>query len=150
MKELEGKLGIGVIELFILSLLGIPRVLLHDLSILEEGTLVNTFFVFGPIIIWISYLLYKNVRAPFLSMFILCVIYGILLALTHQIFWIQAFPEPVQLGGNLSELPDVVSATIIRSFAVLSSLTTGTMMGVILGTFIWILNKLINVGKQRK
>lgn len=145
MKKFEEKLGIGVLELLMLALVGVPRVILHDLSLIEEGTFVNALFVFVPVIIWITYLLYKKVKAPFLSMFILCVMYGVFLALAHQMLWMQAFPEPVQLGGNLTELPDAASQVIIRGFAFLSSLTTGAVMGVLLGVVTWILNGLMNM-----
>lgn len=145
MKKLEERLGIGVFELLILSLLGVPRVILHDLSLIEEGTFVNALFVFVPVIIWVMYILFKNTRGPFLSMFILCCIYGVLLALTHQVLWTQSFPDPVQLGGNLSNIPEAVSGGIARSFAFLSSLATGVVLGLILGFVTWALDRLFKM-----
>ena len=148
MKYLENKLGVGFFELIILSLLGLPRIILHDLSLIEEGTFINGLLVCMPIIIWITYILVKNVETPFLSMFILCCMYGVFLALTHQILWLQSFPEPVQFGGNLSNVPPAVSNGIARVFAFLSSLTTGAVLGVILGAVTRGLNHLLKIFRR--
>lgn len=144
MSKVKEKLGMGIFELITLSLLGLPRVILHDLSLIEEGTFFNSLLVFIPLIVWTIYMLRKKVKAPFLSMLFLCIIYGIILGITHQVLWTQSFPEGVQLGGDLSELPAAVSNTIIRSFAFLSSITTGTIMGLVLGTVTWLLNQFLN------
>ena len=144
MSKVKEKLGVGIFELAALSLLGLPRVILHDLSVIEEGTFFNSLLVFVPVIVWIIYILRRKVKAPFLSMLLLCIIYGIILGITHQILWTQSFPEGVQLGGNLSELPAAVSNAIIRGFAFLSSITTGTIMGLALGAVTWLLNQLLN------
>lgn len=144
MSKVKEKLGIGIFELAALSLLGLPRVILHDLSVIEEGTLFNFLLVFIPVIVWILYILRKRVKAPFLAMLLLCIIYGMILGITHQVLWTQSFPEGVQLGGNLSELPAAISNTIIRGFAFLSSMTTGAVMGLVLGTVTWILNQSLN------
>lgn len=143
MNIIKEKTGLGILELLPLSLLGLPRVILHDLSIIEEGTFVNLLFVVIPVIVWIIYILSKNAKAPFLSMLFLCSIYGMILGITHQILWTQSFPEGVQLGGNLTELPDLASNIIIRIFAFLSSVTTGVVMGIVLGAVTWVLNQLL-------
>lgn len=144
MSKVKEKLGIGIFELVALSLLGLPRVILHDLSVIEEGTFFNSLLVFIPVIVWILYILRKRVKAPFLAMLLLCIIYGMILGITHQVLWTQSFPEGVQLGGNLSELPVAATNTIIRGFAFLSSMTTGAVMGLVLGTVTWILNQSLN------
>lgn len=85
-KKINEYLGISLVTLFVLSLLGLPRVILHDLSLIEEGSLVNSLFVFVPIIIWIGYIVWQNVKRPFLSLVVIGLFYGIFLALSHQIF----------------------------------------------------------------
>ncbi|GMA71051.1 hypothetical protein [Tetragenococcus osmophilus] len=139
-KKINEYLGISLVTLFVLSLLGLPRVILHDLSLIEEGSLVNSLFVFVPIIIWIGYIVWQNVKRPFLSLVVIGLFYGIFLALSHQIFWNTAFNTSIQLGGNLSHLSPLVSSSIIRVFAFFSSLTTGAIVGVISGLIASIIN----------
>lgn len=140
MKNFKAVFGIHLFEMVLLSLAGVPRVILHDLSVIKEGTFVNALFVFVPILIWIVYILMKRVRRPFITMLMLCVIYGVFLAVTHQLLWTAAFPQGVSLGGNFSGSA-FPSEIIIRGFAVISSLSTGVVMGVILGTLTLLLSQ---------
>lgn len=132
-KKWNHYLGISLNTLLGLSLLGAPRVILHDLSLIKEGSLTNSLFVFVPIIIWISYIVWRNVKRPFLSLVVIGLFYGIFLAITHQFFWDTAFNTSIHLGGNLSDLSLLISSMIIRVFAFFSSLTSGVLVGVISG-----------------
>ncbi|GAB2571008.1 hypothetical protein [Gracilibacillus alcaliphilus] len=138
-------LGMPFFTLLLLSLLGVPRVILHDLNIIEEGSLVNSIFVFVPIIIWIAYIVWRDVKKPFLSLLLIGFFYGIFLAIVHQLLWGMAFDEPIQLGGNLSDLPQTTANLIVRIFAFFNSITTGIVIGIIIGT----VGSLVNVIKKR-
>lgn len=122
--------------------------ILHDLSLIKEGSLTNSLFVFIPIIIWIGYIVWKNVKRPFLSLVVIGLFYGIFLAISHQIFWDTAFNASIQLGGNLSDLSPLISSMIIRVFAFFSSLTTGVLVGVISGTVTSVIYFLKSVRKK--
>lgn len=132
-KKINDYLGIPVITLLLLSLLGVPRVITHDLSMVAEGSLINSILVFAPIIIWIVYIVWKGVNKPFLSLLLIGVFYGIFLAIGHQILWSFSFDAPIQFGGNLSDLPQTTVNVIARIFAFFSSLITGTVVGVFTG-----------------
>lgn len=132
-KKFNDYLGIPVITLLLLSLLGVPRVMAHDLSMFTEGSLINSILVFAPIIIWIVYIVWKDVNKPFLSLLLIGIFYGIFLAIGHQILWSVSFDAPIQFGGNLSDLPQTTVNVIARLFAFFSSLITGTVVGVITG-----------------
>lgn len=148
MKNFEARFGMKIIEIVILALLGLPRIVLHDLSIIEEGSLVNSILVFGPVVIWFLYILVRNQEAPVWSIFILSCFYGLILALTHQIFWHESFPEGVKFGGNLSHILIEVSTVIARVFALISSLTTGLVLALILSGIMWVSCKVMEVFKH--
>lgn len=137
-------LGVSIITLLLLSLLGVPRVIAHDLSLIEEGTLVNSVFVFAPIIIWIVYISWNNVNKPFLSLLLIGFFYGLFLAIGHQILWDVAFDAPIQLGGNLSDLPQTTVNLITRIVAFFSSVTTGILVGAVTGLIGSVLNVIKN------
>ncbi len=70
-QRINNYLGVPLFTLIMLSLLGVPRVIAHDLSIIEEGSLVNSILVFAPIIIWIMYTNLKNIKKTFLSLLLI-------------------------------------------------------------------------------
>ena len=132
-KKIEDNLGISIISLFLLSLLGVPRLILHDLSLIEEGTFTNRLFVFVPIVIWISYIVWKNVKHPFLSLLVVGIFYGIFLAVGHQLLWDTVFDTPIQLRENLSNLPPIFVNILFRFSSIFSSLLTGVFVGSVSG-----------------
>lgn len=142
--KINDYLGIPVLTLLLLSLLGVPRVVLHDLSMVEEGSWINSILVFAPIIIWILFIVLKKVKKPFLSLLLIGFFYGIFLAIVHQILWTTALDTPIQFGGNLSDLPQSAVNIIARTFAFFSSVTTGIVLGAITGAA----GSLVNVIKK--
>ncbi|GIJ22164.1 hypothetical protein Vlu01_27880 [Micromonospora lutea] len=125
-----------------LALLGLPRVVLHDLGLVHERTFVNLLLVVVPAAVWITVALAKRVPNPFLTLLAVGVIYGVLLALTHQLLWDVAFDEQPTLGGNLTDLAPGAQALILRFFAAISSLFTGVIVGVVAGLAAWGLTRL--------
>ena len=135
--SLRDRLGLPIPVLLVLALLGAPRVVLHDLDLIQEGTFINALFVFAPPVIWIAVAVLRRVPHPLWTLLAVGLGYGVLLALGHQLLWHLAFPEPPQLGGNLSGLEPGVQAVIMRAFSVLSSLFTGLVVGAITGLIAW-------------
>lgn len=144
-------LGLSLPVVMGLSLLAAPRVVLHDLDVIHEGTFVNFLFAGIPMLVWVGVVVLKRVHNPFLTLVAVGVCYGVILALVHQLFWGASFAdgEP-SLGGNLSGLDPAVQAIIIRGFAALSSLVTGTLVGAACGAVAWVLSALTKVvGRSR-
>lgn len=137
-------LGLPLLAIIGLALLAVPRVILHDLGLIQGETFVNALLVFVPVAIWIVVALWRRVPNAFLTLLAIGAVYGVFLALGHQLLWDFSFGENAPtLGGNLSDLDPGAGAIIIRTFAVVSSLFTGVIVGVISGLVAWGLSKLI-------
>lgn len=132
-----------------LAALGVPRVIGHDLSLVSP--LVNGLLVFLPLAIWVAYVLWKRVPNPFVPLFVVGLFYGILLGITHQILWTEAFAGvPPRLGGNLGEaLSPAGEAVVLRIFAFGSNLFTGALMGAGTGAAAWLLVKAVPAFRHR-
>lgn len=134
----RARLGLPIAAVLGLALLAIPRAVLHDLDVIEGGTLLNALLVYVPPAIWIAVILAKRVARPFGALVAIGICYGIMLAIAHQVLWdANVGDDPPQLGGNLSDLDPGVETAIIRSFAALSSLATGAFVGVVAGLIGW-------------
>lgn len=132
------RLGLPFVALVGLALLAVPRVVLHDLDLIAEGTPLNALFVFVPVIIWIGVAWAVRVPNPFLTLLVVGALYGVFLALGHQLLWnVNAGGAQPQLGGNLSDIDPVLEAVIFRVFATISSLFTGVIVGAISGLVAW-------------
>ncbi|MCW4457014.1 hypothetical protein [Microbacterium sp. MPKO10] len=132
------RLGLPFVALVGLALLAVPRVVLHDLDLIAEGTPLNALFVFGPVIIWIGVAWAARVPNPFLTLLIVGALYGVFLALGHQLLWnVNTGGAQPQLGGNLSDIDPVLETVIFRVFATISSLFTGVIVGAISGLIAW-------------
>ncbi|UED87758.1 DUF4235 domain-containing protein [Streptomyces profundus] len=127
-------IGLSPLAVLALALLATPRVVLHDLDILDEGTALNALLVFLPPAVWIAVVLIARVRAPLMTLLAVGATYGVLLALGHQLLWNSAFDDgPPRLGGNLSDLDPGLQTVILRVFAVISGVFTGVVVGAISG-----------------
>lgn len=127
-------LGLSLLAILGLALLGAPRVILHDLGVLQPGSLVNLLLVFVPVLAWIAVAVAAQVPRPFLTLLAIGACYGVLLALGHHLLWGAAFPGGgPSLGGTLSDLDPALQAIVFRLAAVISSLFTGVAIGVLCG-----------------
>ncbi|MEV0702315.1 hypothetical protein AB0I53_30975 [Saccharopolyspora sp. NPDC050389] len=136
-------LGMPLSAVFGLALLGVPRVVAHDLRL--AGTLVNALLVFVPIAVWLAVVLWLRVPNAFRTLLIVGVIYGVLLGVVHQLLWAQAFggDAPI-LGGNLAgALAPTAERLLLRAFAFLSSLVTGVLVGAGTGMVGWVIAKAV-------
>lgn len=126
------RLGLSAPAIALLAALAVPRVVVHDLDL--AGGVVSTILAVGPVIVWIAVALAARVPRPLLTLAVVGFAYGVMLALTHQILWSEAFDgDPPRLGGNLVDAPDWVHDVVTRAGAILSSLVTGTLVGVLAG-----------------
>lgn len=127
------RFSIPVPALFLLALLGVPRVIAHDLQWVDPHGFANSLLVFIPPLIWIGYVLVKGHGHPFFSLLTIGLIYGCYVAITHQLLWGAAFDTSPRLGGNLAYLPGWAHQFITRIFAFVSGLATGAFVGAICG-----------------
>ncbi|NMH76920.1 hypothetical protein [Pseudonocardia xinjiangensis] len=127
-----------------LATLAVPRVVLHDLGVIEEGSFVNGLFVFVPPVCWIAAVLWKRPHRPFATVMVIGLIYGVLLALGHQLLWGIAFGEETPaLGGELAGTDPATQETALRTVAAISSVVTGTLVGVATGALAVLLCRLV-------
>ncbi|WP_206039779.1 hypothetical protein [Rhodococcus sp. HNM0563] len=121
-----------------LAMLGVPRVVAHDLGIAGPG--VNAVLVFAPPAIWLAVLLAKRTPRPFRTALRIGLAYGIFVAVGHQVMWDAAFgPNAPVMGGSLADvMPTWVESVIMRGFAVISSVATGAVVGAIVGVLAWL------------
>ncbi|MFD0558079.1 hypothetical protein FB566_3372 [Stackebrandtia endophytica] len=135
------RLGLSFPAILGLALLGAPRVVAHDLELVSPA--VNSILVFAPLIIWVIVALWARVANPFLTLLVVGVCYGVILAAVHQVLWGAAFDEAPTLGGNLEgALSPGAESALIRVFSVGSSLITGALVGAATGAVAWVLAKL--------
>jgi hypothetical protein len=147
--RIRGALGVSPLVVLGLALLGVPRVVAHDLALV--GPVVNVLLVFVPIAVWIGFVLVKRVPNPFLTLLAVGVVYGVLLAVTHQLLWADAFAgDPPSLGGNLAGvLPTAGEAGVLRVLAFGSSLVTGAFTGVASGVVGSLLARIVRAHRPR-
>lgn len=126
-------LGLPLLGIICLAALAAPRVVLHDLDLIQEGAFINRLLVFIPPIIWLAAVLLLRVRKPFLCLLAVGVTYGIFLAAIHLLLWNHAFPHGPQLGGNLADMDPFLQGVLMRVFSVISSVITGTAIGAFTG-----------------
>ncbi len=133
-------LGMPLLAVGGLALLGVPRVVAHDLELV--GAVANAVLVYLPIAVWLVVVLWLRVPNAFRTLLVIGFAYGVVLAMTHQVLWTQAFAEPPSLGGNLAgALAPAVESALLRTFAFLSSVITGVFVGAVTGTVGWLLAK---------
>lgn len=134
--------GLSLPALVLLALIAAPRVVLHDLGLIQEGTFVNALFVFVPPLVWIAVVLWRRVPDPFRTLLVVGVLYGVVLMLGHQLLWTVAHEgDPPTLGGDLADLSPLVQQVVIRVFAALSGLVTGAVVGAVCGLVAWGVSK---------
>ncbi|MDA0632314.1 hypothetical protein OUY22_02725 [Nonomuraea sp. MCN248] len=135
-------LGMSPVMIVGLALLGVPRVIAHDLGLV--GPVINAVLTFLPVIVWLGVVLWRRVPNPFLTLLAIGGAYGVLLAVTHQLLWSAAFGEPPRLGGDLAgALAPGAEEALMRTFAFGSSVFTGILVGVLVGAVGWVLARAV-------
>jgi hypothetical protein len=124
--------------------LAAPRVVLHDLGIVEEGGVVNGLLVFVPPALWIAAVLWRRPARPFRTVVVIGALYGVFLAAGHQLLWTTAFGgDTPALGGALTGFDPATGEALLRTTAALSSLVTGTLVGVVAGAVALLLTRVV-------
>jgi hypothetical protein len=125
-------LGLPVLALVGLASVALIRVVLHDLHVIEEGSAITWLLAIGPVVLWIVVAVAKRVPRPFLTVFVIGAIYGVMLVITHQLLWDVAYQ------GNPPSLGDGAGARMFpRLAAIPSGLFVGAAIGAIGGLVAW-------------
>ncbi|MFJ6154433.1 hypothetical protein [Micromonospora profundi] len=133
-------LGFSWPVLVALAALAAPRVVLHDLHVVEEGSVATVLLAVVPSICWVAAVLWRRPPRPFLTVVVIGAIYGVLLAVGHQVLWNQAFDG---VAPSLGEVDPRAQEGILRVAAVFSSLVTGVLVGVVTGAVAAALSRLL-------
>jgi hypothetical protein len=140
----ERALGFSWPVLVGLAALAAPRVVLHDLGVIEEGSVVNGLLVFVPPAVWIAAVLRRRPRRPFATVVVIGAIYAVFLALGHQLLWNSAFGGVAPtLGETLAAMDPAAQEGLLRTAALVSSLVTGTLVGVVAGAVALLLLRVV-------
>lgn len=139
MSKRDGVLPWSVAAL--LALLGLPRVVLHDLGAVEEGSAPNLALVVVPTLVWVAFLALRHPDGPLRNGLRLGAAYAVVLVVTHQVLWTRGHDEPPRLGGNLSDLPGAAQDVIVRLAAVGSSVATGLLVGLGVAVVAWVVRR---------
>ncbi|MFI7302033.1 hypothetical protein ACIBM8_02365 [Micromonospora aurantiaca] len=123
-------LGFSWPTLVALAALAAPRVALHDLDVVPEGTVVAALLAVGPPLCWVAAVLWRRPPRPFLTIVVIGALYGVFLAAGHQVFWDSSLGMD---APGLAGLEPGAREALLRAAAVMSSLVTGAMVGVIAG-----------------
>lgn len=135
-------LGLSVPAIIGLALLGVPRVIAHDLG--PVGGVLNALLVFIPAAVWLVVVLWRRASNPLMTLLAIGLAYGVLLGLTHQVLWWWAFDAPPRLGGNLEgALSLAVEELVLRLIAFASSLVTGLAVGAVTGAVAWLIARAV-------
>lgn len=144
MSAADRTLGFSWPVLVALAALAAPRIVLHDLGVIEEGSVVNGLFVFVPPACWIAAVLWKRPPRPFTTVVVIGAIYGVFLAIGHQVLWDAAFDgDAPALGGSLAGIDAGTLEIAVRVASVLSSLVTGTLVGVVAAAVALLLSRVL-------
>lgn len=136
--ERRSPLGLPFLALLGLAALAVPRVILHDLHVIEEGDLATWLLALLPVAVWITVAVVARVPNPFLTVFVIGALFGGMLMLTHQLLW------SVNFGGDAPDLGGPVGTVLPRVAVVFSSVFTGAIMGTIAGLIAWGVSALVS------
>jgi hypothetical protein len=136
-------LGLSMPMVVLLAAIAAIRVPLHDLGIIQEGSAAAALLVFVPLAVWVGVALQRQVPSPLLTLTVVGLAYGVMLAVIHQLLWGAAFGGDLpSLGGNLEGvLAPGVEAAVFHVSAFFSSFLTGTMVGAVTGAVAWAISR---------
>lgn len=114
-----------------LAILGLPRVVVHDLHLFDLESIPYKILAIVPFVTWGLYALFGKSKRPIYDFMLLGLIFGLMLAVTHQLTWDASWgSNPPQLHGNLEDTFDpMIESVLLRSAAFISSILSGMMFG---------------------
>ncbi|GHJ54348.1 hypothetical protein Nm8I071_36550 [Nonomuraea sp. TT08I-71] len=133
-------LGFSWPALVTLAALAAPRVALHDLGVVPEGTVAAALLALVPPLCWVAALLWRRPPRPFLAAVVIGALYGVFLAAGHQLFWDETLGMD---GSGLAGTDPAAREGMLRAAALVSSLVTGTVVGVITGGMAAVVRRLV-------
>jgi hypothetical protein len=84
--------------------------------------------------VWIYVAERARVPSPFPTLLVVGGLYGIVLALFHNLFWSSVFSREPALGGALEgRLDPVLEEVLLRMAGSVSSFVTGLLVGLVCG-----------------
>ncbi|GAA1862869.1 hypothetical protein [Asanoa iriomotensis] len=126
-------LGLPLWQVVALAALAMPRVFLHDAGVSVPGP-VQGLLVFLPPAAWVAVAVWRRIAAPVVTLLAVGGLYGVGLAVVHNLFWSTAFGDrPPELGGNLAGRLGGAEDVVLRVATTTSSLLTGLVVGLICG-----------------
>lgn len=140
---IRSRLGLSLPAVLGLAALAAVRVPLHDLGIVAPDGATAGLLALVPPAVWVAVVVKRAVAYPVLTLTVVGMAYGVILAVIHQLLWTAAFDgQPPALGGNLTGVLDPsTEALLIRVAAILSSLLTGTLVGAAAGVAGWVIQR---------
>jgi hypothetical protein len=130
-------LGFSWPVLVALAALAAVRIPLHDLGVVEDGGVVAAALAIVPPACWVGAVLRRRPPRPFLTVVVIGALYGVFLAVGHQLFWDAAF------GGRLAGTDPATAEIVLRTAIAASSLVTGTLVGLVAGTIATVLCRVV-------
>ncbi|WP_203862013.1 hypothetical protein [Plantactinospora mayteni] len=137
------RLGLPLWQIAGLAALAMPRVFLHDAGVSVPGP-VQGLLVFGPPLVWVIVTVVRRIPSPVVPLLTIGGLYGLGLALVHNLYWADAFrDQPPRLGGNLAgQLSPATEELLFRMATTASSLLTGLVVGLICGLLATLVRRL--------
>jgi len=131
------------ILIVVLAALAVPRVVVHDLHILPLDSPSYKALAIVPFLIWGLFAVFGKSKRPVYDFLILGALFGLMLAVTHQITWNASWGgNSPQLHGNLEgKLNPTVESLLLRAATIISSLITGIVFGGIAAMIAWLTSR---------
>lgn len=125
--------GLPILAVLGLALLAVPRVIFHDLHLVEEKTFVNLLLVFVPLLVWIAVVLWARVERPFTTLLTVGGVYGVFLAIAHQLLWnINLRGTSLDFSaGQAGFLEEAVARAAVGASSLVTGLVVGTVAGLV-------------------
>jgi hypothetical protein len=141
-KSLKPDLSIAAI--IFLAALAIPRVFVHDLHLASFDSLLYKTLAVGPLVVWLIVAIARKSKKPFYDFLLVGLVFGLLLALAHQINWDASWGNNTpHIGGNLAgKFSPLAEGLTLRTAAIISSVMTGLVFGSAFGLVALIGSKL--------
>lgn len=126
-------LGLPFLAIVGLALLVLPRIVVHDLGLLPPASPLYILLNVLPFVAWVLVAVGWS-RRPWVSLVVAGGLYGVALAVVHNLAWNSVFGVQPQLGGSLGDsLSPSTQELLMRGATVLSSMGTGLVVGLVLG-----------------
>lgn len=133
------KTSLPILVIVLLAALAVPRVVMHDLHTVPLDSPIYLVFAIVPFAIWMLFALSGRSKRPIYDFMVLGIIFGLMLAITHQLTWDASWgSNPPQLQGNLDgKIDPAVEGLLLRAATFVSSFMTGVVVGGITAAIAW-------------